>query len=122
MRQKGRINARPRIPYLDFDVTIVLAHRDLNLAPSWRKFCGVRKNVPNYLLQTIRIPGNQTEARIKKRFNLNFLGFHRRAHRIQRGIYNRYQIDRTEFKLKLAGDYSRHVQYVFDDLLLRPGV
>src|SRR5204863_10102614 len=80
------------------------------------------KQVPDYLLQTIRVAGDDLEPPLIVSLDLDLLCFDSMSDCVERGIDHRDQIDWSKMKLKFASDDARDVENVFNDLFLRPGI
>ena len=88
----------------------------MNLAAVLREFDRVRQQIPDHLLQARRVATQQAERGIAGGFNEKRFRFGSRAHRVNRHLDDRSQLDGMNFEAQFAADDARHVEDVFDQL------
>ena len=108
--------------HLDLRVSFVLTDTNANHASHRSKLRSIRQQVPNDLLQAIRVARDDFESFLKLRLDTDVFRFERWPDCIERGVNDRDQIDWSKMELKFSGDDARDVENVFDDLFLRPRV
>src|SRR5262245_12718666 len=91
--QKGRIYANPCIDDFQLDSMTDRFQRNLYASAFRRKFYRIGKQVPDYLLQTIRIAGDWLGL-LKALFELDLLRFCGQSHSLQSSFDQLTKLDR----------------------------
>src|SRR5262249_23739040 len=120
-RKKLRRDAEAAIANDNFGRRTRTAQRNLNATASWSELNGVRKQVPDDLLQASRIGRDETNW-FTVNLYLDFLRAGGGANDLDSCFDHRERIDRPLFQVKLSTNDSRHIHQVFDQLRLRLGV
>src|SRR4028119_1144391 len=72
--QELRADAKARIADANFDIGVDAFKLDSNVSPFGSKFDRIRQEIPNHLLQAIRIARNQSTCGVKHTGELNSFG------------------------------------------------
>lgn len=100
--QEFRIDSSTGVGDNKFGVRIVSLQADLNAPAVGSEFDRVREQVPEHLLQAVRITGNRTYPGVEHELDSNALGVRRQAHDIYGRLNNRRQVDRAGIQAELA--------------------
>ena len=93
-----------------------------HLTPIRRELHGVRKEVRDHLLEPIFVSHDLAKALFEPDVHANPLRRRGRLRRFDRGSRHDGEIDALHAHPDLPGDDSRHIQEIFDELGLRPGI
>jgi hypothetical protein len=115
-------DALPAIADGDLDVRAHPMQLDLDAAFPRGELHRVDEQVPDDLLEPVRVAGDPERAGIEHGLQPEALGLGGRAHRIERRVHHRPEVDRAQVEPHLAGDDARDVQHVVDQLDLGVGV
>src|SRR5581483_1171986 len=121
VRQEVPADALPGVADRDLDVRVDPRERDLHAAPFGRELDRVREQVPDDLLQAVRVTLHQILTRAEYGLQTHAPGVSRRADRLDRVLYDAGDLDRRDFQPEFARNDSRDVEDVLDDLPLRHG-
>src|SRR5262249_39493271 len=109
IRQKFRFDALSRVTDGDLDVGVYAFQTDLDAAALVRELDGVREQVPNHLLQTIRVAGDLPDVAVEAAVGRDALCFPPPAPSLLRLPDPIRHIYRAHFQLQLAADDARGV-------------
>jgi hypothetical protein len=101
------------------DVRVHPLQPQLDATATGRELHGVREQVPDHLLQAIRIPRHGADVRLEDRLEAHTLRIRRRGDRGQPIAQHRGQVHRLNVQPDLARRDARHVEDVFDHLRQR---
>src|SRR5262249_9602514 len=87
VRQKFRLDALAAVDYDDADAFGVALHPQLDPPAFGGEFDGVREQVPNYLLQAVRVATHHFGLRAEMGDQLDSFRLGRRAYGAERGFY-----------------------------------
>ena len=79
---------------------------------------GVGEQVPDDLLQAVRVAGDGARRRVQHGLHADALGLGRRPHRVQSRLHHGREVHRPHVQAQLAGDDARDVEDVGDELAL----
>src|SRR5215471_5118032 len=89
---------------------------DAHEAGSRREFHGVRQQVPNDLLQTAMVTRYGSAVQLQVGFQPHAFRFGCGPHRIESSFDGFGKIDRLKLETDPAGDDTRYIEHVFDQL------
>ena len=120
--QELRRDAFPGVADADLDLRVDALQPHLDAAAAGRELDRVRQQVPDHLLQPLRIARHRHAGLIDRRLQPDALRRRRRRHRFERLVDHARQVHRADVQPQLAGDDPRDVEDVADQLLLQLGV
>ena len=115
-------NALAGIDDGDFDVRIDAAKEDLNPPAARREFDGIGKEVPQDLLEAVRIAGDGATLGIKHFGEADAFGVGGRTNGFDGVGDDGLKIDGLDIEAELSVDDAGHVEEFFDELGLCAGV
>ena len=121
-RQQLGADAGAGIADDDLEVRADPPQGELDAAVSRRELDRVHQEVPDDLLQTVRVAVERAGARIDQRLQPEPLGLERRPHRVERRFQHPREIDRADVEPHLAADDAGDVEQVVDQLQLHVGI
>ena len=104
------------------DVTVAGLERELDASFRRRELDGVRQQVPDHLLDAVRICNAQDRPAVVVGLELNLLGVGSAAHDVEGRVGQLGQVDGRRLKTELARHDPRDIEQVVDQLRLRAGV
>jgi hypothetical protein len=116
VRHEFRTDAAARVRHADLNVGIHSPQTYFDAPAFLREFDSVREQIPDHLLQAVRVACDLVGCTVERRFERDALGVGRGAHDIHRFFDQRRQVDRLDFELQFASYNTRGVHEVFDQL------
>ena len=95
---------------------------DLDTPAAWGELDGIRQEIPDDLLQTLRVARDGHARPIDGGLQLDALRGRGRRHCFQRILNYACEIDRPHVQAKLAGDDPRDIEDIADELFLELGI
>jgi hypothetical protein len=93
VRQEFGGDPAARVAHHDLDVRARLSEVDLDVAALGGELHRVAEQVPDDLLEPVRIPGDRPGAGVEVRLKIDRLGERGGAHRLERRLDDRRQLD-----------------------------
>ena len=118
VREKIGPDADAGVRHADLDVGVDALEPDLHPPAAGRELDGVRQQVPDDLLQAVRIAGDRPGRGIEPLVDADALRLRRRPHRLDRRLDERERVDRLDVEPHLARRDAVHVEQVLDQLRL----
>src|SRR5579862_8882062 len=115
-RQKLGDDADTRVFYYDLNMRIDSLEDDLDPSAARSEFDRVAQQVPENLLQAVRIAAHQADPGVKKGTDADVLALSGSTHGLDGIVDHLMQTDGLYFEVDLAGDDATHVQQIADDL------
>ena len=106
----------------DLDSGVHARHAQRDRARFGRELNRIGQQVPDDLLQPIRIGDDRRQLGLVARLEAEGLGAQRRAHRFNGGADDFFNADGTRLQTQLAGNRARHVEQIVNQPRLRIGV
>src|SRR5919109_1094848 len=122
MRQKICTDSLAVVSNPKMNVGIILENQDTNLTARRREFDCIRQQIPNDLLQTVRVTRNQYRLIRSLNPDLNVFRFRGWPHHVDSGLDDPIQIRRLQIEIEISSHDARDIQDVVDNLGLRFGV
>ena len=122
VRQEISRDAAPVVLDDDPAVSVVLVQREADFAAARAELHRIREEVPDDLLEAIRIADDLDHVRIDLADDGDVLGFGGWPGGLEGVAHDVAEIDRREVEAQLARDDPRHVEDVLDELDLDGGV
>ena len=120
--QELRRDANPAVGHREPNGPLESVECHTNPSAGGREFQRVRQEVPDDLLQAIRVAHDGERTGLNAGFEIDVLGPCRRSNRLDPGVDDGCQIDAIHVELQLAGDDAGDVEQVADDPRLRSRV
>src|SRR6185369_6917217 len=119
VRQKFLADSLTRVRNTYVNGAAALRYLYANTPATVRKLHCIRQQIPNHLLQPVRIAGDHRRRRVEVSFDPDSLRISRGPHNVD-GIFNYgHDFQRLKLEIEIAGDDARHVENVVDNLCLR---
>ena len=122
MRQELRRDAFAGVADAQLDVRVDALEANLHASVPRRELDRIRQQVPDNLLQPLRIAGNRNARLIDGGLQPDALRRRRRRHGLERLLNHARQVDGPDVEPQFAGDDPRHVEDIADQLFLEPRV
>jgi hypothetical protein len=108
----------------DTDLDVGINRREVNLhaTASGRELHGIRQEIPDHPLQSIRVANNPGCPRIEVEIDVHVARIGGRTDSIERSLGDGYQIHRPHLEAHLASGDPRNVEEVIDELHLGVGI
>ena len=117
-----RVDPFAAVDDADLEMGVDAFEQDLHGAVARGELHGVAEQVPEDLLQAIRVAGDGARQRVEGGAEADAFRVGGGLDRFDRGADDGGQIDALDVEPDLAGDDAAHVEQIFDDLRLSAGV
>ena len=121
VRQCRGIDARPGITDENTGVRVHLLDHHFHRAVFRSELHRIRQEVPEHLLQTLRVAQHQAGA-VQLCAEVKRLGLYRRAHRVNGGMENGAEIQRMHVQSEMASRQARDIEQILDQSRFGRGV
>src|SRR5262249_33770923 len=108
-----------RIAYDNVDLGPIAARLELDLAPLWGEFHGVREEIPDDLLNAIGIGGNDSQIVVDVHVEPDLFRLRGGADDFNRSKKSVRNVGRDDLEPQLSTDDSRKIEHIVDDPGLR---
>jgi len=119
-RQKIGANARAVVVYFQPRVRSGAFEADFDSSFFAGEFDGVREQIPDDLLQALRVAADKPDTLVKVAVQTNAFGGDCRRDRLNRRVNDGAKFDWTSVNVKFSRPDTRNIQQIFDKLRLRP--
>ena len=121
VRQKQRVDADAGVVHDDQRLHRRVRQRHGDAA-GVGEFHGVGQQIPDRLLQAIRVGTDEMRRRVHAHLDAKPLGVSRRHRHVDRLFDDLGRVDQRQLQPELARDDARHVEQIFDEPCLSSGV
>ena len=116
VRQEFRGNTNAGVADRDFQMRVHALEADLHFAAAVCELDGIRQEIPQHLLQALRIPGHGCRVWIDDRLDVYSLRVRRRSNNVDGAADDVRKLNRLDVQSNLSGDDPRDVKDILDNL------